>query len=82
MIVPPALSTPIIGMPEVPCMSGAAASIRTERPASANRLAASAASAGVVGTSAPTILNVGADAVSRLECGHITPLGIPVVPPV
>ena len=44
--------------------------------------AAAAKPSGVVGTSALMARNVGAAAPMRLRWGHMTPLGIPVVPPV
>ena len=69
-------------MADVPCMSGAAGSSRTALPRSWNVVAASATSAAVDGTGALITENVAAVVPRRLRCGHMTPFGMPVVPPV
>ena len=79
---PPAESTASDVIADVPCINGAAGSSRTALPRSWKVRAAATTCSAVDGTDALTTANVAAVVPSRLRCGHITPLGMPVVPPV
>ena len=80
--IPPWLRVARPGIPEVPCISGAAQSWHISRPALAIRWAMAAASPAVEGTDSLKDLKVASMEPKRFTWSHITALGIPVVPPV
>ena len=79
---PPVLSAPIVSCDEVPCIIGAAGISRCSVPRSRSSAATRAASAGVSGSATLRPFQVGPNTPSSELWGHITPLGMPVVPPV
>jgi hypothetical protein len=80
--VPPAVNAPSDAMADVPCMRGAAARSRGVRPSSASCRAVAPKPSRVVGISTLAPRKVGSAVPIRLRWGHMTPLGMPVVPPV
>ena len=78
----PAHSPPNVSWDDVPCIIGAAGISRCPADRARRSAAMSAASAAVSGSGTLRPFHVGANTPNSDECGHITPLGMPVVPPV
>ena len=69
-------------MPAVPCINGDAANCRGVRPVASIASIMAGISASDAGSGTPRASSVRRLIATRLACGHITPLGCPVVPPV
>jgi len=81
--VPPSAIAWIEDIAPVPCMSGEAGKWTGERPSSTNRLAIAPTPAASSGIGSPcTAYIVSPSVPNRSRRRHMTPFGMPVVPPV